>query len=175
MDSNSGQFKKGQVSPNKGKTFSDSTRKKMMLAKIGRKVVFSDKHKENLSKSLTGKKKPWLKGKKRVFTEEWKKNMGDVKRFKDRSLLKKSDRQNSGAYLEWKNQVKSRDNNRCKMESNECNGKLEAHHIFNWIDYKDLRYIISNGITLCRKHHPLKWEEEKRMIPIFIELVSTNN
>lgn len=170
---NKGQFKKGQVSLRKGASVSAETKLKMRIAKLGKKVIFSDKHKENLSIALKGRIGP-LKGQKRShFSKEWRERMSKAKRFEDRSMLKKSDRQNSGAYYEWKKQVKNRDNNKCRMSSVDCGGKLEAHHIFNWIDYKELRYIISNGITLCRNHHPLKWEEEKRMIPIFTELVST--
>lgn len=91
---------------------------------------------------------------------------------KDRTVIKRKDKRGEHSYVIWKNAVKSRDNNTCKLKSNECShGRLEAHHIFNHRNYPELRFIISNGITLCRFHHPLTPEEETRMIPIFQELI----
>lgn len=71
-------------------------------------------------------------------------------------------------------EVKKRDNWKCKLLSSNCKGRLEAHHIFNWVDYPELRYVVNNGITLCAFHHPRGREEEKRMIPIFQELLSVS-
>jgi hypothetical protein len=70
--------------------------------------------------------------------------------------------------------VKKRDEWKCRLLTSDCKGRLESHHILNWIDYPELRYILTNGITLCAFHHPRKWEEEKRMIPIFQELLSVS-
>ena len=52
---NKGQWKKGQISPRKGVLVSQETRQKMREKKLGRKVIFSDKHRENLSKAITDK------------------------------------------------------------------------------------------------------------------------
>lgn len=78
-------------------------------------------------------------------------------------------------YKIWRKSVFERDNYTCKLKSLECISKIEAHHIYRWADYPELRYIINNGITLCKFHHPLKKSEEKRMIPIFQELLLTKN
>ena len=78
-------------------------------------------------------------------------------------------------YMGWMNQVKKRDNWKCRMANEDCLGRLEAHHILNWADHPELRYEINNGITLCHFHHPRKWEEEKRLIPTFVELVSVSS
>lgn len=59
--------------------------------------------------------------------------------------------------LNWKKSVYKKDNYTCQC----CGAKntkgnrvtLNAHHIFNWNDYEDLRYDINNGITLCDKCH----------------------
>lgn len=75
-------------------------------------------------------------------------------------------------YKYWMLSVKKRDGWKCKIANTDCSGRLEAHHILNWVDYPELRYEINNGITLCRAHHPIKWAEEKRLIPTFQELVS---
>ena len=65
---------------------------------------------------------------------------------------------------------------------NKKNGKIitcrvcgaKKYRILSWRDYPELRFNINNGITLCHAHHPRKRAEEKRLIPIFKELVSVS-
>ena len=61
---------------------------------------------------------------------------------------------------EWAKKVKERDGYQCKK----CGSseKLESHHIIAWKDNKDLRFDISNGITVCRSCH-LKIEPRRKM------------
>lgn len=66
-----------------------------------------------------------------------------------------------------------RDRWKCKIDNEDCLGKLEAHHILRWKDYPELRYEIKNGISLCHYHHPRKIAEEKELIPMFNNLVLT--
>ncbi len=54
-------------------------------------------------------------------------------------------------YKAWRKQVKERDNNTCRICSN--NKKLTAHHIIEAKDNPNLRFEINNGITLCEKCH----------------------
>lgn len=54
-------------------------------------------------------------------------------------------------YKTWKTKVHKRDNNQCIVCKS--NKKLRAHHIYNWVDYPELRILVSNGITLCIKCH----------------------
>lgn len=51
----------------------------------------------------------------------------------------------------WVKTVKNRDGWRCV----ECSSqdRLHAHHIKRWKDYPDLRYEVSNGVTLCHSCH----------------------
>ena len=92
--------------------------------------------------------------------------------IKDRSLIKISDRHSADAlYYEWRNKVYLRDNWKCKIGNQDCDGRIEAHHILPWRDYPELRYNENNGITLCHSHHPRKYEDEKRLTPYFQELV----
>lgn len=34
-----------------------------------------------------------------------------------------------------------------------CRGRLDAHHIAPKSRFPELRYVVENGITLCRAHH----------------------
>lgn len=90
----------------------------------------------------------------------------------DRTQLKKSDRNGkSPACVFWRNQVRLRDNNKCKISNSDCRGQLEVHHILPWKDFSELRYDINNGITLCHFHHPRKRVDETNLSPYFQELV----
>lgn len=53
----------------------------------------------------------------------------------------------------WVKAVKDRDGWKCV----ECDAtdRLHAHHIKRWKDYAELRYEVSNGVTLCHKCHEL--------------------
>jgi hypothetical protein len=57
----------------------------------------------------------------------------------------------------WVKSVFSRDGYKCRI----CGGKkwINAHHIYNWSQYKDLRTVVSNGITMCRECH-MKFHNE---------------
>lgn len=93
--------------------------------------------------------------------------------IEDRSLVKKSEKKHlDGLYREWAKSVKDRDNWSCRIADNNCNGRLEAHHILNWVDYPELRYEINNGIALCQAHHPRGRAKEKRLVSEFQVLVS---
>lgn len=58
---------------------------------------------------------------------------------------------NSQRYKAWRTAVFERDGFCC----NKCGTKndIQAHHIKTWKHNKELRYQVSNGITLCRKCH----------------------
>lgn len=55
-------------------------------------------------------------------------------------------------YIEWRKTVFERDNytcQKCKVRG----GQLEGHHILSWANYPSKRFIINNGITLCKSCH----------------------
>lgn len=137
-----------------GKKFSEESRLKMSLSHKGKKL--SKESRQKLSDSHKGEK-------------HW-----NYK--KDRTKLKpRENRRDDMFYKDWRKFVYKRDEFKCKLHSEDCKGKLEAHHIFSWREYPTLRYIIENGITLCHAHHPRGGSEEKRMIPIFQELLSVSS
>lgn len=91
---------------------------------------------------------------------------------KDRSKLKINRRHSYDSLCkEWAKKIKNRDHWKCLMSNPDCSGRLEAHHILSWRDYPELRYDVNNGITLCKFHHPRKFEDEKLLSPYFQELV----
>jgi len=143
-----------------GNIVSKETREKISKSSIGkigknRGIKLSEEHKNKIRLShLKEKSYRWIT---------------------DRTKLKKSERKDKDVqYIEWRTEVKIRDNYKCRLLNSDCRGRLESHHIFNWIDYPELRYVINNGITLCAFHHPRGRGEEKRMIPIFQELLSVS-
>lgn len=134
----------------KGKKFSLGTKQKISIAMQGNKNGIGNKSHSN----LLGEKSPhWIK---------------------DRTQIKRQTERNNPNDKKWKYDVYKRDKWRCKLANKDCKGRLEAHHILSWKDYPELRYVVNNGITLCRAHHPRKRAEEKRLIPVFMELVSVS-
>lgn len=55
-------------------------------------------------------------------------------------------------YKKWRKEVYERDGYLCQ-KCHQKDMRLNSHHIKNYINNKDLRFIVSNGITLCKKCH----------------------
>jgi len=122
---------------------------------VGNKHALGHKHSIETIKKLSGQNNPmWIE---------------------DRTKLKKSEKRNSSAYLEWVLKCKKRDKFKCKIDNCDCRGHLEVHHILSFAKFPELRYNINNGITLCQFHHPKKREEEKRLIPFFQSMVEVKS
>ena len=55
-------------------------------------------------------------------------------------------------YKEWRTEVFRRDEYKCVCCGVNSN-TLEAHHILPYASNEDIRTDVSNGVTMCRKHH----------------------
>lgn len=58
-------------------------------------------------------------------------------------------------YKEWRKKVFERDDYKCQGKNCDTVGThyVTAHHIKSFAKYPDLRYDVSNGITLCEECH----------------------
>ena len=71
-------------------------------------------------------------------------------------------------HRDWREKVFKRDNWTCqnkKCGAKNGNGKtvkLEAHHIKPFAYFKELRYEVSNGITLCKDCHKIETVKERK-------------
>lgn len=56
-------------------------------------------------------------------------------------------------YVQWRNKVFRRDKFTCQECGSSGKGNLEAHHIKRFSSYPNLRFDITNGLTLCVDCH----------------------
>lgn len=142
---------------------SEEAKRKIAAKKIGQPGYWLGKKRPDISKALTGIKRPNLTG---PNNHKW---------ISDRTKLAKRQERNDMAYQEWRKNVWLRDGFKCRISNGDCQGRIEAHHILGWSEHVELRYEVNNGITLCHAHHPRKRAEEKRLAPQFMELVAVSN
>lgn len=64
---------------------------------------------------------------------------------------------NNTYYKEWVRKVFERDNYICQC-CGKRGGNLNAHHLYNFSERKDIRYDINNGITFCESCHLLGYK-----------------
>lgn len=77
----------------------------------------------------------------------WKKEISIEDRINKRGTVKNK------FYDEWVKNVFERDDYKCQLTNKK--GKLQAHHLYSWNKYKNLRFNINNGITLLKPVHIL--------------------
>ena len=165
---NEGWFKKGFIPWNKNKKGymgANKTSFKEGITPWNKGLHIPLRHNASFKKGYI----PWNKGKsheaiKGVLHPLW---------IVNRNQLRKSEKKHlDGKYRDWMFAVKKRDGWKCRVSNSYCKGRLESHHILNWIDYPELRYEINNGITLCHAHHPRGREREAELSPYLQSLVA---
>jgi hypothetical protein len=90
-----------------------------------------------------GKTKSCGCGRKGKGHYKYNKNLTDEER-----LIKR----NTPEFKKWASDVKKRDDYICQI-CLQKGKRLNSHHLYSWSKYKDLRYDLDNGVTLCLKHH----------------------
>lgn len=81
---------------------------------------------------------------------------------------------NDPLYKEFRRKVLARDNRCCQWPKCRQKTKLAVHHIKRWSDNQKMRYMIRNGITLCRNHHKIVTGHEESYEKMFSEIARNN-
>lgn len=87
----------------------------------------------------------------------------------------------SQEYIKWRNDVYARDHFTCQHCHVKCSSKMiVAHHIKTFKDYPELRFVVDNGIVLCRSCHKKVHKEigqntrfKKKQINLILKIYGT--
>lgn len=121
---------KGENNPFYGKHLSKEARNKISLSMKGR---FAGENNYFYGKRYIGKDNP-----------NYNPNLTDEEREMGRIIE---------GYYEFRNNTYKRDNYTCQCCGDKKGGNLNAHHIYGYAEYKDLRINVNNSITLCEECH----------------------
>lgn len=111
-------------------------------------------------KGMHWKVKDTTKYRGRKLSEETKKKIGETRtgekhwNWKGGTSRAYKDGYYSVAYKNWRIKVFERDGFMCQ-NCNQIGGYLTAHHIKSFRFYPELRFVLDNGITLCKECHKL--------------------
>lgn len=75
-------------------------------------------------------------------------------------------------YKQWRKDIYKRDGYTCQMPNCNMKKSLQAHHIFPWSSHPSMRYMINNGITLCRKCHDSIRGNETVYVHLFMKILN---
>lgn len=152
--------KKGKPSWNKGKKLSESHCNNLSSSHLGFKRPEEDKIKisETLKeKYKNGSRISYSKGKKQSIETIKKRSLslphGKNHHWWKGGVTKGNRKERSSLEIKlWRKSVFERDNFTCQ-KTGKRGGKLVAHHINNFSEFKELRTSIENGVTLSRESH----------------------
>ena len=82
-----------------------------------------------------------------------------------RKQYKDKDRTKEYRYIRWRKEIFERDSFTCQI-CRKVGVYLESHHIKSWKNYPELRYVLDNGITLCRECHSKTDNYKKKALTI---------
>ena len=145
----------------KGTIFSKERNLKISKALKGK--VRTKQHSKNIS--LAKKDKKWTNEQKKVKSKLYKKlfQEGKIKmkimRGKDNPNWKggiteeNHKLRTSAKFAKWREKVFQRDNYTCQKCGDNKGGNLHPHHIKYWAKFPKYRFIVSNGLTLCKNCH----------------------
>ena len=75
---------------------------------------------------------------------------------------------------EWRKAVLARDGNRCRLCAS--TERVETHHIHRFATHPDLRWVVVNGITVCREcHKALRGKEEAHADVLELQAVTPHH
>lgn len=140
--------------------------KKRSFPNRKRPKPFTLEHRMNLSKALKGKN-TWSRGRTSAYAGEKHHSWIDG-RSRERDQARSTEMKH-GRYREWRRQVFERDRYRCRVCS--AKGQMSAHHIRPYGKFENLRYDLSNGITLCQPCHKLTLGKEHLFEQEFLVLL----
>ena len=130
----------------KGRPRSFETRKKISLSLTG------------IKRSLETKLKISVIASNRKLSEEHRRKIGDTMRgdkhpnWKGGVTYPIFALRKTKEYRHWRNAVLERDGFLCQ-KCHKSNRRLDAHHIFSFTLFPELRFEVSNGLTVCVRCH----------------------
>lgn len=134
---------KGRISYFKGKTHSDKSRELMSQSQLKNTNRLNKPHSyESRKKISTRLREPGCAAT-GERNSKWK---GGVTPLNEK--IRKS-----VEYSEWRESIFKRDDFTCQHCGDNKGGNLHAHHIKAFADFPELRFELSNGLTLCRNCH----------------------
>ncbi len=109
----------------------------------------------------TARRNGWIKGQPLRF----------IHGHNRRKLVRTPQRERHTAqYIKWRLSIFARDNYTCQL-CGYTGKKLESHHIYKFNKYPKKRFMVKNGITLCKNCHYLTRGKEKLFRKHFIALI----
>ena len=78
---------------------------------------------------------------------------------------------NSDQFKKWRKAVLERDNYTCQ-QCDKRGGELNPHHIKSFADFPELRFEVSNGITLCVYCHKLTFKGRSKNYDVEAQRIS---
>lgn len=173
-----------RTSWNKGKKMSEEQRSKLSQIKLSKPVRYwlGKKRAIETIKKVAEK----LKGNHNSAVTEFRKgdspprHQEDCKCFRcEKKIGKRNHRWKGGVERPrdeiriklWRTDVFSRDKYLCQMpDCDKTIHDIEAHHIKRFRDFEELRYEVSNGITLCKRCHNKTKGKEGRFEELFTSI-----
>lgn len=133
---------KGRVSTFKGRRHTEEAKRLMSAAKAGRpSPLRGRKHSiEARLKMSATLRKTAVRG-------------AACHTYKDGKVEERKGQRASMEYKRWRFDVFARDRFTCQKCGDDRGGNLHAHHIKPFADFPELRFVVSNGLTVCEGCH----------------------